>query len=54
MCLDEDLIILHSDKSHKPYEIKNSKLHHSCDYTSYDGIVLKDWLGYKVIQGKIV
>ncbi|KAK0480775.1 dihydropyrimidinase [Armillaria novae-zelandiae] len=51
---DADLIIWRSDKSRKPYKIENSKLHHACDYTPYEGTVLEDWPRYTILRGKIV
>ncbi|KAK7463625.1 hypothetical protein VKT23_005564 [Stygiomarasmius scandens] len=51
---DADLIIWRPEHKRAPHKIENSKLHHACDYTPFEGMVLEDWPRYTLLRGKIV
>ncbi|THV04899.1 dihydropyrimidinase [Dendrothele bispora CBS 962.96] len=51
---DADLVIWRPDHKRVPHKIENSKLHHACDYTPFEGVVLEDWPRYTILRGKVV
>lgn len=50
---DADLVIWHSSSTRKPYRVTNDKLHHSVDYTPFEGMELNDWPRYTLLRGKV-
>ncbi|KAF5374973.1 hypothetical protein D9758_000237 [Tetrapyrgos nigripes] len=51
---DADLIIWRPGHKRSQYKIENSKLHHACDYTPYEGMMLEDWPRYTILRGQVV
>lgn len=51
---DADLTIWHPQSSFVPFCLTNEMLHHSVDYTPYEGFEFKNWPRYTVLRGQVV
>ncbi|KAL9110434.1 MAG: hypothetical protein Q9227_004978 [Pyrenula ochraceoflavens] len=51
---DADLCIWYPNSAMPPFELKNSMLHHSTDYTPYEGMRFTNWPRWTVLRGKVV
>ncbi|CAR28805.1 hypothetical protein ZYGR_0U01640 [Zygosaccharomyces rouxii] len=52
---DADILIWYPNKDERGRtKINNEMLHHSCDYTPYEGLEVKNWPRYTLVRGKIV
>lgn len=51
---DADLCIWYPPGKMKPFELKNSMLHHDIDYTPYEGMEFANWPRYTILRGKLV
>ncbi|PGH19660.1 hypothetical protein AJ80_03815 [Polytolypa hystricis UAMH7299] len=38
----------------EPFQLKNEMLHHSIDYTPYEGRTFSQWPRYTILRGKVV
>lgn len=52
--MDADLTIWYPDGAMQPFELKNVMLHHSIDYTPYEGMKFTNWPKYTILRGQIV
>ncbi|KAH8117262.1 dihydropyrimidinase [Phellopilus nigrolimitatus] len=50
---DADLVIWRPAEARQPYTISNDKLHHSVDYTPYEGLEIADWPRFTILRGKV-
>ena len=51
---DADLCIWYPRNKMKTFELKNSMLHHSIDYTPYEDMEFANWPRYTILRGKVV
>lgn len=52
---DADLVIWYPVQDKRGHRrIGNEMIHHSCDYTPYEGFEVKNWPRYTLVRGKIV
>lgn len=52
---DADLVIWYPDQEGRGrVKISNEMMHHSCDYTPYEGLEVKNWPRYTLVRGKVV
>lgn len=52
---DADLLIWYPIEDKRGYtKINNRMMYHSCDYTPYEGLEVKNWPRYTLVRGKIV
>lgn len=51
---DADLVIWYPDNGKASVKINNAMMHHSCDYTPYEGLEVGNWPRYTLVRGKVV
>jgi dihydropyrimidinase len=51
---DADIVIWYKDRDFAPFELTNEMLHHSIDYTPYQGMEFRNWRLYTLLRGNIV
>ncbi|KAF2168153.1 hypothetical protein M409DRAFT_65656 [Zasmidium cellare ATCC 36951] len=51
---DADLVIWYPPPGLEPFELRNEMLHHACDYTPYEGKVVRQWARWTVLRGRVV
>ncbi|KXT03270.1 hypothetical protein AC578_4772 [Pseudocercospora eumusae] len=53
---DADVVVWYPEGENgmRPFELGNQHLHHACDYTPYEGKVMKQWPRYTILRGKVV
>ena len=51
---DADLTIWYPQEKFKPFKLTNEMLHHSIDYTPFEGVEFKNWPRYTLVRGKVV
>lgn len=51
---DADICIWYPKGSLNPFKLSNDHLHHSVDYTPYEGAILGNWPRYTLLRGEIV
>ena len=50
---DADIVIWHPEKPGSSFEITNGALHHSIDYTPFEGIKVRNWPRYVFLRGSL-
>lgn len=51
---DADLTIWYPTRSLEPFPITNASLHHSADYTPFEGRMVTQWPRYTLVRGEVV
>lgn len=51
---DADITIWHKQETFQPFTLTNEMLHHSIDYTPYEGFEFRNWPRYTLVRGKVV
>lgn len=51
---DADIVIWYPQEKFEPFNLENKKLHHSIDYTPFEGMEFKNWPRHTLIRGKVV
>lgn len=61
---DADIVIWYPEADHaggkggerklQPFQLRNDMLHHACDYTPYEGKVLRSWPRWTILRGTVV
>jgi len=51
---DADITIWYPQETFKPFTLTNEMLHHSIDYTPFEGVEFKNWPRYTLVRGKVV
>jgi len=52
---DADVVIWYNTSgSFQPFDLTNDLLHHTCDYTPFEGVRFGNWPRYTISRGKVV
>ena len=51
---DADLCIWYPENMMKSFQLRNDMLHHSIDYTPYEGMTFENWPRYTILRGETV
>lgn len=51
---DADIVIWYPENSLPEFAITNDILHHSCDYTPFEGLKVTNWPRYTILRGEVV
>lgn len=51
---DADVVIWYPKGKLEPFELRNEMLHHACDYTPYEGKMLRQWPRWTILRGRVV
>ena len=51
---DADMVVWHPQERFEPFTLGNDRLHHSIDYTPFEGMVFTNWPRHTLLKGKVV